>query len=530
MVDDLLILEQEFCPTVDPALVHAIYSDFTGTPDGLQSVRVLLDSIKQAAQAEQGTEFDPSGSSGDAARTSPGKESDQVASNAESWTSRTTVSNDLSALSLEAKSESDGSSEGGYFRDTERFDTPTKELLLAETFPTLRLELVVYTLNKCQGNFGKATDELLNHVYFEDSRTSPAEETVATKGVDAFAEEFHVPHCNKKGRGKRKQRSHNTNTQQASDSDVSTPPPPNKWLDSNRDVEFIASRTNSAYATVASLYHRNGASRSATIMVMLEKEVTDVRKEKEPDAAIVQDAIELTSVFSSIDLEYAIALIRITAPSIANAHELAKALTVLAGNDRKAKGDIVVIPRYAPVNLSDSTHESTSRLPSLPLSALPQTTASLSAARSEAFNQASAAYRKGRSTPMMKSVAGYYSQVGRDLNANLRAMNEVDADVLVSSQSSSCYLDLHGVSVASATRIAKERVQLWWHGLGEERIPGGGRRGAGEGYRIITGLGRHSEGGRGKIGPAVVRTLVKEGWKIEVGTGELLVVGLARRR
>jgi hypothetical protein len=130
----------------------------------------------------------------------------------------------------------------------------------------------------------------------------------------------------------------------------------------------------------------------------------------------------------------------------------------------------------------------------------------------------------------MKAAAGYYSQVGRDLNANLKALNEADADALVSSQSSSTYLDLHGVSVHSATRIAKVRTQAWWDGLGEQRIPGGGRRGAGDGYRIITGLGRHSEGGRGKIGPAVVKTLVKEGWKVEVGSGELLVLGLARRK
>jgi hypothetical protein len=52
----------------------------------------------------------------------------------------------------------------------------------------------------------------------------------------------------------------------------------------------------------------------------------------------------------------------------------------------------------------------------------------------------------------------------------------------------------------------------------------------GEGYRIVTGLGRHSEGGRGKIGPAVLKTLMSEGWKVEVGTGELRVTGLARRK
>ncbi|KAF2788323.1 hypothetical protein K505DRAFT_315072 [Melanomma pulvis-pyrius CBS 109.77] len=533
MADDLHLLEKEFCPPIDPALVHAIYSDFAGTPDGIEQARGLLEDLKKAALDEQWSDFDPSGSSGDTTRSSPGKESDEATSSpGTTVTECTNLSNDFSTLSLGGRSESEGSSDGGYFRDTERFDTPTKELLLAETFPTLRPDFVAYTLKKCNNNFSKATDELLNHVYFEDSRASPTEEAVAVKGVDAFAEEFHVPHRKKKGKGKRKQRAssllYEINSPSPSDSDAPALPA-NKWLDSNRDVEFITSRTKLSSNAIASLYHRNGASRPATIMAILEKDVTANQKEKEPDATIVQAAIQLTSDFPSIDLDYAIALIRISAPSTANAHELAKGLTVRPGTTSRINGAINVIPQYAPVNLFDSTSEST-RLPSLPPSALPRTTTSLAAARGEAFNQASAAYRKGKSTPMMKAVAGYYSQVGRDINANLKAMNETDADALVTSQSSARHLDLHGVSVQSAVRISKERVQAWWSGLGEERIPGGGRKGVGEGYRIITGLGRHSEGGRAKIGPAVVRALVKEGWKIEVGTGELLVVGLARRR
>lgn len=132
----------------------------------------------------------------------------------------------------------------------------------------------------------------------------------------------------------------------------------------------------------------------------------------------------------------------------------------------------------------------------------------------------------------MKAAAGYYSQLGRDLSTHLKAASESDADALVSSQSSATVLDLHGVSVQSATRIAAERTSAWWEGLGEARIPGGGRGGGviGGGYRIVTGLGRHSEGGRGKLGPAVVRTLVREGWKVEVGEGEVLVLGKARRK
>jgi len=42
-------------------------------------------------------------------------------------------------------------------------------------------------------------------------------------------------------------------------------------------------------------------------------------------------------------------------------------------------------------------------------------------------------------------------------------------------------------------------------------------------------LGGKRGGGGGKLGPAVVRGLVGQGWKVEVGTGEVVVWGVARR-
>ena len=419
---------------------------------------------------------------------------------------------------------------GGYFKDTEHFDAATKERLLVETFPSLRPEFVAQRLRKCNGDFGKATDELLNHVYFEDTLTSPTEEVVLVKGVDAFEQKYHLHRGKKgKGKGKKKQREplYDASSASTSDSNLSSPPS-NKWADGSRDVDFIASRTKIPPATIRSLYHQNGASRPATIKKLLDKEVSQLQKEKGPDAATIQAAIDLTADFPSIDLDYATALIRLSAPSTANAHELAKALTVYPSTAGKPN-NLKVIPRYAPVNVSDPAPEAF-KLPSLPPSAFPQTSASLAAARGHAFTQASAAFRKGKSDPLMKAAAGYYSQVGRDLSANLRAMSEVDADALVASQSSARHVDLHGVSVHNATRIAREKVQLWWDALGEQRIPGGGRRGVGDGFRVITGIGKHSEGGKAKIGPAVVKALVGEGWRVEVGSGEVVVMGLARRR
>jgi len=83
------------------------------------------------------------------------------------------------------------------------------------------------------------------------------------------------------------------------------------------------------------------------------------------------------------------------------------------------------------------------------------------------------------------------------------------------------------VNVKEAVRISRERVTTWWHELGEGRIGG---RGIGSGYRIITGQGNHSDGGRAKLGPAVGKMLLREGWKVEVFSGILVVTGVATKK
>jgi hypothetical protein len=84
--------------------------------------------------------------------------------------------------------------------------------------------------------------------------------------------------------------------------------------------------------------------------------------------------------------------------------------------------------------------------------------------------------------------------------------------------------------VLNAVRIAQEKAEQWWTGLGESRV--NGRVGAGDrsnGYRIVVGLGRHSEGGKGKLGPAVSKALRQDGWKIENEGAAILVKGKIKR-
>ena len=85
------------------------------------------------------------------------------------------------------------------------------------------------------------------------------------------------------------------------------------------------------------------------------------------------------------------------------------------------------------------------------------------------------------------------------------------------------------MTVADAVRISSARVRQWWdgEGIGERarqgKVLGGGR------FRVVTGRGVHSVGGRGRLGPAVAKRLVAEGWRVEVGEGVVEVLGRVRR-
>jgi hypothetical protein len=129
----------------------------------------------------------------------------------------------------------------------------------------------------------------------------------------------------------------------------------------------------------------------------------------------------------------------------------------------------------------------------------------------------------------MGGAAAYYSSVGRDHLERAKREAAAAADALVDSQSTSNSLDLHGVSVQDAVRIASSRVAAWWDSLGDAKYMRGGEA-ARSGFRIITGVGRHSHDGTSRLGPAVGKMLAREGWRVEVGEGVLTVTGVVRRR
>ena len=194
---------------------------------------------------------------------------------------------------------------------------------------------------------------------------------------------------------------------------------------------------------------------------------------------------------------------------------------------RTSSTPVPLIPQYLPRDVSPDTPDISvaSSMSAAPLQ-LPRASALL-VTRSNAFGQAQAAHRKSKSIPLMGGAASYYSSVARDAHAALRRHESARANEIVARQSKRGEVDLHGVSVSDATRITKAEVEQWWQREGQEwsregKVMVGG-------LRIITGVGRHSDGGRGKLGPAVKAMLQREEWKIEEGEGVFEVVGRVRR-
>jgi hypothetical protein len=401
-------------------------------------------------------------------------------------------------------------------------DDARKEAVLIETFPGIKPFDIKWTLNKCKGRASLAIDELLNQVFLEDSGHRH-------QGIEAFSES-EMPPRPRKGKGKKK-RLAVTDESSSSDSQAQVSGAiKSKWETAGRDVEFISSRTGIPSQQVSSIYHKNGASIPATISAIIDAH-SALQLDSE-DATVDVNAQELSLDFPTIPFPNILALTQITYPSTAAAHELAKAL-IAPPNRARTSSPIQIEFRLPPPELDSPVPKPKPKSHNaVYANGIPPPLHSYSAAatdgkdyitlRNTAFTQASTAYRRGKSDHLMSGAAAYYSSLGQSYDAAAKSASSAAADAHVASQSSAAMLDLHGTTVKDAVRIAREGVTSWW-----ARIGAGS--GSHTGYRIVTGKGMHSEGGRGKLGPAVGSMLIREGWKVEVGSGVLVVTGVVGR-
>ncbi|KAL8766432.1 MAG: hypothetical protein Q9209_006808 [Squamulea sp. 1 TL-2023] len=518
--------EREYCPPIDSALFYAIISDYNLFDDtSIEEARRTLDILRDGVATEDDGSFDPSGSSRplDVGESSSSHDS---AARAQSWhgdtlsenTDSTSISHGLQSLSIntntgKALGSGTGEEDATTIERTKTLSVEEKTAILHEMFPTTKIFDVSYHLKKHGFDFGRAVEELLNQAFME-SENGEGEEKILKKGVDAFTE---PATRGRKEKGKRKRQGRRTSSTPAP-SDTQWPQSSatsSRWDRAKEDVDFLAQRTYINTSSIRSIYHASGASLPSSIAALCSAPTLDTNPHLESldSDTLAAHVAELAFDFPALPYGTVKALIQLTHPSTASAYELARAALI---SPTSQPG--YLMPQYAPRPPSPPAESAQcSRSKPRPLAMAMDTATrhaqASAAARSSAFTQASAAYRKSKSKPLMGGAASYYSSVGRDASESLRRYEAAAADARVDSRSTAGEIDLHGVTVKDAVRISQERVESWWEAEGQEWARSGKAMG-GRSLRIVTGVGRHSEGGKGKLGPAVGAMLVKEGWKV----------------
>lgn len=552
-----MLQEHDYCPPIDPALFHAITSDYDlSNTDSVRQLRAILDALKVDAIAQEAAEFDPSGSSGGALQDVNGgldpASSDDGRSNPDSShrnrsrcheTDLTSLSQSISALGLDNESAAEYDSHTDYEHEWDEGDQADisasalglnalaidqKLLLMEEMFPSLQKGNINAVLVKEGEDFDKTVEALLTQVFLSGEMDAGG----IAKGIDGFQSDANEHH--KRGRRKRRKNGRRSSSVPAPLTDVTNAPRASRWESMKEDVNFITLRTGWSPETVSSLYHKNGASLSAALRAILEEKRTLAESVVADDSDMQRKSAELGRAYPLLAPYQTITIVYLTATSGSDetaAQELARAL--LAVPRHGAPAGLEIVTRLPPIELQAPLASSHLIRPGalggdLTLTEASTKSATYDVASRAAYAQASAAYRKSKSNHLMSAAAAHYSNVGREYGTQARSFGAAAADALVGSQSTAGQLDLHGVSVKDAIRIAREQVTMWW--VAVEKARGDGRGGGSHhGYRIVTGSGKHSEGGRGKIGPAVGRMLIREGWKTEMGTGSILVTGVVKR-
>lgn len=522
-------MQKEYSSTIDEPLIISILSEYDlNNPGQLAAARSTLDLVKGTVAEDDETGFDPSAASGpgleiDEHQSSKEEEDSHGAIDWKSQTDDTTPSDYTGSGSSQDfptwEEESPDTTYTSYMNNYDNLDDNGKMWALTGIFTTMKPFDITWALKKYKGNFGQALDELMFQSFLEESGAR-------LRGVDGFSG-VDSPASRRKGKRKANHKNARPYGPDKTSSEESTT---SKWQQGEHDIEFISAKTGYPKNQITSMFHKNGESARNTVAAIIAAH-RDMNLDLD-DPLIEITAYEIQQDFPSISKKDLEALVQITQPSEANARALAK---TLSNRPTSTRSPIQLEFSYAPLNLTSESipTNSTDSNASHQSQLLNYTTASENAsshrqARDTAFTQAHSAWRKGKSDRLMGAAAAYYSQVGHDHNSRLKSFESQKADALVAGQSIKSELDLHGVNVKDALRISRERVTSWWHELEESRKSGRGR--VTNAYKIVTGVGNHSEGGRGKLGPAVGKMLLREGWKVQVATGALTVTGVGTKK
>lgn len=487
----------------------------------LATVYQILDSISASADIEESSGFDPSGSSGPAAVGNAPDHSGSSARESPSETDFTSMSQSVGALSLGGLDDETATQSAEYLeREAQTNEhiarlqpltTESKESILIDAFPGLKEFDIKWTLKKHNNDIESAMEDLLFQTFQEETGGRH-------RGVEGFSE-------GGPGQKKKKQKHKNKKIrlQEASESCNASSelsmPVASAWKIKQEGVELISKLSGRDQAKAAALYNNYKGNIPAALNSIL-AEYDGVQIDYSLEA--LEELTALVQSFPKVELDKLGLILAVCQNADSSPAEFCHALVSRSPVTTPAPPPTIKLNYALKPKDGDDWNEVPKRASmgqGTAISGVSCADASLGyrSLRNENFEKASAAYRKSRSDPLMSGAAAYYSQEGRDYNVKAKSATSAHADVLVAQQSSSKQLDLHGVTVNDAVRIAREAVTAWWHKVDHSGTHGG--------YTIITGKGTHSEDGVARIRNAVGRMLIREGWKVDINRGSILVRG-----
>ncbi|CAG8892700.1 unnamed protein product [Penicillium egyptiacum] len=537
-------LESTYCPSIDPALFVAIASDFDlAIPSQVEQLRETLDVLNASAVEQENLPFDPTGTTNlrnsEVSGSLVGESSDGGPSDFTSWPSLENPeqdNGDTNSASCNVE-KLKGSKLAYTFLG---MTTADKAQNLISMFPSITRLEAERILEDCHDNLSRSMDVLLNLAFIEENQIAreipqqtPGEvaqdsQSSIPKSIDGFQAKENPNGGGKKSRKKKKQQQRRVElSSQAMNTTT------NKWEAGKKDIEFLSSRACALQREkIASTYHENSMSLCATIRVLAQAHGPKDIYEIEEDPVLVTQVGELSHKYPGINPITLSGLIRIANNEIPAADEMAD---ILARRPDLASVSNIISFVSSPVALDDEeenvlpTRQTESASDFMDFDAAAAAASSHFAARSAALAQASQSARRARSNPLYGGASAYYRDVGNEQRQLALRHLATASDRLVARQSSQYDLDLHGVTVANAVRIARERVQAWWDGLGDQKYVRGGGRNSHGGFNIVCGVGHHSLDRKSHIGPAVWNMLLREGWRVELNRGSMLVTGVNRR-
>ncbi|KAI3071750.1 hypothetical protein CBS147339_7056 [Penicillium roqueforti] len=538
-------LESTYCPPIDPALFVAIVSDFDlAIPTQVEQLRDTLNLLNASAVEQADLPFDPTGTTNlrnsDVSGSLGGESSDDAPSDFTSWPSLESLdqdNGDSNSASRHAE-KLKGSKLAYTFLG---MSTADKAQNLISMFPSITRLEAERILEDCHDNLSRSMDVLLNLAFIEETqiaREVPQEtpkeaaqggQFSTPKSIDGFQANENQ-NGSKKSRKKKKQQQQQRRIELASQAMNNTSA--NKWEAGKKDIEFLSSRASALQREkIASTYHENSMSLGATIRVLAQIHGPKDIQEIEDDPVLITQVGELSHKYPGINATTLTGLVRISSNQISAADELAEKLarrpdlTCISNIISFVSSPIALDEEenVAPAQQADSASDF------MEFDEAAAAANSHFAARSVALAQASQAARRARSNPLYGGASAYYRDVGNEQRQLAMRHLATASDRLVARQSSQYDLDLHGVTVVNAVRIARERVQAWWDGLGDQKYVRGGGQSSHGGFNIVCGVGHHSLDRKSHIGPAVWNMLLKEGWRVELNRGSMLVTGVNRR-